>query len=171
MMFGPDGIESDTWTESHRNAPTMIVFKDTLLINHRANDNVLHFSYVSGDHIIEIQELHWVRDYVVVNEKLFLLGLERKPTETSGQFKIFVTEGTSPAQLLATIPDAYLHDYGVVGDMLYFNVESGKNLWRTDGTVCGTSIVDVTAGSPYALEGLGNDLIFGGYILSTGHEL
>jgi hypothetical protein len=43
-------------------------------------------------------------------------------------------------------------------------------VWRTDGTVCGTHTVEVGAGEPFALEGIGADLVFGGYTLETGHE-
>lgn len=172
MMFGPDGIESDTWTGFDAPAPVMIVYRDTLFINHRDNDLVWHFSFVSGDDLVEIQEIDHIRSHVIVNDKLFMFIRKEIPLEEGEPLEVFVKDGNAPAQLLASIPAPYYQfDYGVVGNMLYFNAESGKNLWRTDGTVCGTSIVDVTAGSPYALEGLGNDLIFGGYVLVTGTEL
>ena len=61
-------------------------------------------------------------------------------------------------------------DHAIAGEYLYFN-SLHESLYRTDGTPCGTTPIDVGAEKPYALEAIGEDLVFGGYKHETGTEL
>ena len=53
--------------------------------------------------------------------------------------------------------------------ILYFNLNNGSSLWRSDGTECGTYAFE-TGVSSFDLTGIGSTLIFNGYTRKLGME-
>jgi len=160
-MFGAEGFPGG-FQDIYWNAKVLIDYNDELYFSngeaiYHASDNVY----------TKVANMPSLAKYVEFNNKLFLI--------TSGdELQLYVTDGTSAGTTSLhwrEVEYEWYVDYAIVGDYLYFNTLESPELWRTDGTPCGTSLVDVGAGTPYALEGNGDDLIFGGYKLETGQEL
>ena len=140
----------------------LISFNGKLYLN---NGNAL---FETSDHAYtKIADMPVIKEYVEFKNKMFFLTGET-------DLRVYVSDGTPEGTVLLHQRDVEFSIYSdltVAGDHVYFNSLRSPELWRTDGTLCGTTRVDVGATQPYALEGLGNDLIFGGYRAVTGHEL
>lgn len=157
MFPSQDPIVNGWWA-----ARVLISFNDKLYLN---NGNAL---FETSDYAYtKIADMPVTKEYVEFKNKLFFLTHET-------DLRVYVSDGTSEGTLLLhqrEVEMPYYTDLTVAGDHVYFNALWSPELWRTDGTPCGTTPVDVGASTPFALEGLGNDLVFGGYMPETGQEL
>ena len=114
----------------------------------------------------KIKDLNAIRHYAEFDEKMILF------TNNINQ-EVYASDGSAEGTilLLARPVSAYYQtDHAIAGEYLYFN-SYDEILYRTDGTPCGTTPIDVVAERPYALEAIEGDLIFGGYKHETGTEL
>lgn len=161
-MFGPGGFQGE---------PLLPGFSQITLLE--LNDH-LYFSdgtalyRTTGETYTKVQDLPRIVNYAAFKGKLILFTGDQ-------DHHVFSSDGTPEGTTLLTyrsnVEYYFYTDYAIAGDNLYFNSIYSPELYRTDGTACGTTIVDVGAGSPFALEGIGNDLVFGGYKHETGTEL
>ena len=159
-MLGPGGFQGDPLQPAW-DYLTLIEFNSELYFsNRKALYKADETTYT------KIGDLPEIRHYAEFNEKMILF------TDDYNQ-KVYASDGSPEGTilLLARPVSAYFAtDHAIVGNFLYFNSHE-ETLFRTDGTPCGTTPIDVGAEKPYALEAIGEDLVFGGYKHETGTEL
>jgi hypothetical protein len=62
-------------------------------------------------------------------------------------------------------------DYAVIDNLLYVSISPrSHNIWRTDGTECGTVEIYTGAASSFPIAPIGNDMIMGGESNYAGRE-
>ncbi len=117
------------------------------------------------ERIADVPYAYW---HTVVNNHIILFAPVEERTE------VFSSDGTAAGtQRITTINSvAYSGwlNYAVIGNYVYFNVLRNNDMWRTDGTLCGTQVVDLGTTENFGLVALGNDLVFGGATPLTGNE-
>jgi ELWxxDGT repeat protein len=90
--------------------------------------------------------------------------------------EVWSTNGTSDGTIHLTTMWADIEiwhnpmDYAIMGDALFFGSYYFQELYRTDGTACGTFAVETGVQSTFPMETLGNSLVFGGKELQYGRE-
>jgi ELWxxDGT repeat protein len=103
-----------------------------------------------------------VVQYVPVGEKLLLFA-SRIADDVSQS--LWTLDGTAASpKFVKTISGESFYrgvDYEVISNVVYFSTHYGNNLWRTDGTECGTFLLPTGVNEITSLESIGNDLIFG----------
>jgi ELWxxDGT repeat protein len=124
----------------------------------------------NGSVFVKVKEIY---DYNLVSHNGLIYIWGRDVTDWNGNV-LQVTDGTAEGfQTLAEFPrstnDEYV-EYGIVGNMVYFNTNYSDDFWRTDGTSCGTIPVGSGKHYVYSLQGLGTSLIFGAEAPLTGVE-
>lgn len=70
---------------------------------------------------------------------------------------------------VAAAPDVSLQNATLINDVLYFNFTG--ELWRSDGTTCGTYALNNVPGNPRPLQALASDLVFASTDPGIGREL
>ncbi len=117
-----------------------------------------------------IDLIHPVVDMIPVGDRLhFFASTTSYPWYVNNWITDGTTEGT---QLLNDYPFTYTFwafDYTVLNNILFYNAYE-KDLWRSDGTVCGTYSFDLGVYGSYPMENIGNTLVFGGSTAATGFE-
>jgi hypothetical protein len=159
-MFGPAGFQDEPLQPMY-DLESLLELNDELYFS---NGKALYKA--SATTYTKIRTLPAIRHYVEFKEKMILF------TDNYNQ-EVYASDGTASGTtlILARPVSAYFAtDHAIVEDYLYFN-SFEEVLYRTDGTLCGTMPIDVGAERPYALEAIGEDLIFGGYKHETGTEL
>ena len=159
-MFGPDGFKGEP-LQPWYGLETLLELNDELYFS---NGKALYKA--SEATYTKIKDLPGIRHYAEFNDKMILF------TNDYNQ-EVYASDGTPDGTilLLARPVSSYFQtDHAIAGEYLYFNSHD-ETLYRTDGTACGTTPIDVGAEKPYALEAIGEDLVFGGYKHETGTEL
>ncbi len=99
---------------------------------------------------------------------------------TSSGTQIVLDINPGPASALTpNVPGSRLTILNNIGSVLYFTATDGSNdarpeLWRSDGTSLGTSVIDLeigTASEPRFLYAVGDALYFSAYRSDVGYEL
>ncbi|MCW7462139.1 fibronectin type III domain-containing protein [Leptospira limi] len=114
----------------------------------------------------------------VDGNKLYVYGYNKN----DGKYYFFVTDGTPGSQIPLTQFDTTggsIFEIEKVGNMIFFTNNSptyGKEVWKTDGSIAGTSIVkDANPGvanhDPYIFFSNGTNLFYGGRSAAEGIEL
>lgn len=163
-MFGQDKVGS---------SPALFAVQDILYVSSRDSEGTWHLSFVTDTDIVRLGTVPQVVTAVAHREKVIVFTLdENQPMQ------VYALDGLSAEpELLTTISYSNPYEmsnffnYNIAGEYIYFKTMSEPKLWRSDGTVCGTTPVDLIAEDPYDFEVFGDDLIFGGTLLATGHEL
>jgi ELWxxDGT repeat protein len=124
----------------------------------------------NGSVFEKVKELY---DYNLVSHNGLIYIWGRDVTDWNGNV-LQVTDGTAEgfqtlAEFPRTINDEYV-EYGIVGNIIYFNTNYSDDFWRTDGTACGTIPVGSGKHYVYGLQGLGTSLIFGADVPLSGVE-
>jgi ELWxxDGT repeat protein len=114
-----------------------------------------------------------ISDYEVVSHNGLIYIWGRDTRDWNGSV-LEVTDGTLEGfrLLVEYTPqvNAEQIDYGIVGDIIYFTNQYADNFWRTDGTPCGTFMVNAGTRRTYTMQGLGTSLIFSAETASSGVE-
>jgi ELWxxDGT repeat protein len=160
-MFGPDGFHEE-FLQPYESEKTFIMYDEQLYFN---TGRALFVA--TGDSYKKVID-EYVMKSIESNGKLFLFTF----SWADGYLKAYVTDGTAEnTTLLLTKPQFQSTlSATTVGKYVYFSSIWTPELWRTDGTVCSTTSVNVGTEGAYALGTLGDDLIFGGYRPATGLE-
>jgi hypothetical protein len=103
------------------------------------------------------------------NNLIYIWGLDN--TDWQGNV-LWVTDGTADGfRHLADFDGEWEYtDYAVMDNVIYFSGRYGLNLWRTDGTACGTFKVSTGLQYAWPVEGVGTTLLFSAYRFNTGLE-
>jgi ELWxxDGT repeat protein len=117
---------------------------------------------------VKVVNMQPVAQMVAGSDKLFLFVT----TGTYGEYvDLWTTDGTSGGTHVTTELNSPYGgvEYEFINDVLYFSTLREGDLWRSDGTACGTFRSDITGGaSPIAK--INTTLIFGSYQPQTGYE-
>jgi ELWxxDGT repeat protein len=144
-------------------------FRDSLYFSAIGADGTwaLHKSNGRAEGIRKVMDMNAVKTMVPVGNKLYLFTYG--PDNRTG-LQLWVTNGTaSGTKFLKELSTSGYVAPQVVNGILYFNIGDFQ-LWRSDGTECGTYSFDVGVSQPGGLIALNNNLIFSGYEASVGQE-
>jgi ELWxxDGT repeat protein len=127
----------------------------------------------SASGIVKLKEMKPIVQFVPLGDKLLLFPRRANPMVYPD---LWISDGTAAG----TNPVTTIHSgsdfgfsfrYEVVEGVVYF-INGNSNLWRTDGTDCGTFLVPTGLSSITEMESIGNNLIFGGFAgFRYGNEL
>lgn len=151
---------------------SMAAHNDTLYFSAKGNSgqNVLYKSSGTGAGTSPIKEVGSIYGYMSYGNQL--LFLDKKPSSDES-YELWSTNGSSAGTSLVKVINEEAGsdlDYRLIDNVIYFVVDNFKNIWRTDGTACGT-FPNETASRPYPLTSIGTDLIFGASDPFYGKEL
>jgi ELWxxDGT repeat protein len=150
---------------------SMVAFRDSLYFCAIADvgEHALYKSDGTSAGTKLISYISPVNGYIPYGDQLLMTmhdiyttGLPPELWTTNGS-----AEGTYMVKELND-PDGWAGGYEVINNTVFFSL-SGEYLWRTDGTECGTFIVD-TPPKPFPMTALGTDLIFGAENTYYGKE-
>ena len=176
MMFNLNTFDESGDSGHENDIRSFTVYNDKLFFSAIGPDSVWTFFKATSDHTYEkVADMPAVVHSVVHDGKMFLFpGTDERVFGTNEDrplVQLWVSDGMAEGtQFLTHIEGRGLVDHAVVGDKLYFNTKYGPNLMRTDGTICGTAVVDVGPQNVYPMEALGDDLVFAGFTPATGSE-
>lgn len=148
------------------------VLHDSLYISAIGNDGQWALYKTKGTSTSGAQRvttLNRVKQMINAGDKLYLL------VEVTGNTasELWVTNGTEiGTKFIKTLPNTdYLYNQQI-DEILYFipYIYNEKNIWRTDGTACGTYSYESGLRPINQLGVAGSKLIFGGYTLEYGTE-
>jgi ELWxxDGT repeat protein len=108
-----------------------------------------------------------VKTMIPVGNALYLFAYG--PDQHSGLY-LWKTNGTAQGTtLVKELPSSDNIDYYINDGILYFNLNDGSRLWRSDGTPCGTYSFE-TGVPTFDLTGVASTLIFNGFEVGIGVE-
>jgi ELWxxDGT repeat protein len=150
---------------------SMAVWNDDLYIS--ALDDTGQWALYRSDgtpgNAEKITELPIVSEMVPTTDRLHLF-----PTSTPDWWSVsnhWVTDGTKAGtQLINETLYPINFEYVVYNDILYFGTYDSRDLWRSDGTVCGTFPIDMEVFIVQGLVSAGDILLFNGYTIDVGNE-
>lgn len=149
---------------------SLAVWDEHVYISAYDNSNSwsLYKSDGTGGNATKIRSLNAIAQMIPTPSRLHLFAQIQNSiySETTH----WVTDGTSEGtESISDEVYANTIDYGLVGDVLYFSTY-GEELWRSDGTACGTFPVDIGATYPNEITVLGDRLIFSAFEVDYGTE-
>jgi ELWxxDGT repeat protein len=149
---------------------SFVLHRDTLYVSATDNNQDVWLWKQTGARSFEKVKEIYGSQMLSYNGLLYIFGRDNRDWRDN---VLWVTDGTTDGfRLLAEYDgDEQYSDWGIVGNVVYFNAKGGSSLWRTDGTECGTFTVP-TAGlaAPWPAEGLGSSLVFAAYTPEIGNE-
>jgi ELWxxDGT repeat protein len=131
----------------------------------------LYKSNGSASGTVKLKSMNPIVQFIPLEDKLLLFP---KRANAMVAPDLWISDGTAagtnPVASISGLQDFYYPlRYEVVDGLAYF--ENG-GLWRTDGSDCGTFPIQTGLGSITAMEAIGNNLIFGGFVsYRYGNEL
>ena len=149
---------------------SLAVWNNNLYIS--ALDNTgkwaLYRSNGTSGHAEKIADLNATRYMIPTADRLHLFP--KITMELFSETHAWVTDGTeSGTQLIDDRPLYEDIDYAVVDNVLYYNAYH-EDLWRSDGTVCGTFPIDLGVYGSHPMESIGNLLVHTGIHAQYGAE-
>jgi trimeric autotransporter adhesin len=151
----------------------LTIFKDNIYISMIDEDfeYFLYKSNGSASGTVKLKSMNPIVQFIPLENKLLLFPKRANPMVSPD---LWISDGTAagtnPVATISGVQDFYYPlRYEVVDGLAYF--ENG-GLWRTDGSNCGTFPVQTGLSSITAMESIGNNLIFGGFVsYRYGNEL
>ncbi len=148
---------------------TFAAFRDSLYISAMGNDQAWSlYKYKSNAMtVIKVTNMNAVKMMVPAGDELYLFAYG--PDQRSG-LNLWKTNGTAQGTtLLKELPASDNIQYYLNDGILYFNLNEGSRLWRSDGTECGTYSFGTGVPS-FDLTGIASTLIFNGFVTEIGIE-
>lgn len=148
----------------------LVAFRDSLYVSAIDNAGVWSLFKCKGNAratLSKVADMNAVKMMVPAGNTLYLFAYG--PDQRTG-LDLWKTNGTTGGTtLVKELPASDSIQYYVWDDILYFNLNNGSSLWRSDGTECGTYSFDTGVDS-FNLTGIGSTLIFNGYTRKLGME-
>jgi ELWxxDGT repeat protein len=120
-----------------------------------------------------IKNVNKITYYMSLGERLLYFVNEAYSTDPT---ELWITNGSAQGTSLLKVIDPDPEEFFrpgttscVVNDVLFFALNGPTNIWRTDGTECGTFTLD-TPPQAYPVAAIGTDLIFGALDPYYGRE-
>lgn len=149
---------------------SLAAFRDSLYISAIDNAGAWSLFKCKGNArttLSKVADVNAVKMMVPVGNTLYLFAYG--PDQHTG-LTLWKTNGMRRGTtLVKELPASDSIQYYVWDDILYFNLNNGSSLWRSDGTECGTYSFDTGVPS-FNLNGVGPTLIFNGYTRDVGME-
>lgn len=171
---GNDKVEAD-YTGTEYDLRTMTVFKDHLYFGARqiilgdggTDEWSLRTYSGSGMSHGVVDETDPITSMVADDDKLYFLT-----EKTAGSDELWVYPQGEPLRMLAAIEGLNSEglDYEIIDGVMYYSTRDGQDLWRTDGTRCGTLALQTGTVGAYPMEALGRQLIFASTSREYGTE-
>lgn len=150
---------------------SMAAFRDSLYISAIGSNGkwALFKSNGAAGNITKVIEMNAVRAMAPAGNQLFLFVYG---DDNRSGLTLWVTNGTAAGtRMVKDVRYAFRIFTYAVGNDLYFSPETGNEMWKSDGTECGTFTLSLNDVRPYELSGLGSNVIFTGYEFDYGYEL
>jgi ELWxxDGT repeat protein len=148
---------------------SFVVFRDSLYLSAKNNNNVwaLFKSNGTASGTKEVVQLSVMKMFADVN-RLFLFA-ER---DNGASAELWISNGTNSGTHLVNDLNRPYSDYGAefVNGKMYFSSVSDPDLWRTDGTSCGTTTEPIGTRTAFPMIALNNTLIFTSFRSDVGSE-
>ena len=150
----------------------LILFEDALYISALGDDGkwAVYKSDGTAAGTIKLKDVDPIVHSIVTGDNLLFFT----DTDDAGNERadLWITDGSvDGTQMVADLDALYgTFSHALVDGVAYFSFLEGGQLWRTDGTACGTFIVDVGSRGASPISALGNLLIFGSYDEQAGFE-
>lgn len=148
---------------------SMIVFRDSLYMS--AVDQTGNWSLLKTNGTAagfkKVMNINQVVDMVVAGQQLFLFSLD---AGTQSNLNLYVTNGTAGGtHLLKQFPGTTV-SHQVINNVLYVRPQAVMEMWRSDGTACGTTMLDAGISFERHIGAIDNKLIFSGQHPDLGYE-
>ena len=160
-------------TPSQDDIRSLIAFKDELYISAFGEDNnwSLYKSDGTGPGTVKLNDMDPIVNTVATGDQLLLFTSSYMPP---GQLTsdIWITDGSPEGtKMIADLNEPHgKFSHAVVDGVAYFSFMEGGELWRSDGTECGTFIVNVGSRGASPIAALNEILVFGSYDPQAGFE-
>jgi trimeric autotransporter adhesin len=116
--------------------------------------------------LVQLITIEAIVQYIPFGDKLLFFPY-RGDVDFNTPPVIWSTDGTTAGTVpVKAVPDFSIFaevDYEIINGVAYFTSSQGVNLWRTDGTDCGTFSVPTGLSQLVPMEAIGNTLILGGF--------
>ncbi|HEU5147407.1 MAG TPA: T9SS type A sorting domain-containing protein, partial [Chryseosolibacter sp.] len=149
---------------------SMAAFRDSLYISAIDNDGKWSLFKCKGNAIatvIKVANINAVKMMAPAGNRLYLFtyGADQRTG-----LQLWKTNGTAAGTtLVKELPASENIQFHIADGILYFNLNDGARLWRSDGTECGTYPFETGIPS-FDLTGIASTLIFNGFIFKIGME-
>ena len=153
-----------------RDIRNLMVFQNELYVSAVGNDGKWGLYKQSDIGFTKVIDMEPVV-YSVAREDKLLLFTDH-PTVRGANTNLWVTdgsvEGTHRLLDLETLNGTF--SAATVNDVIYFSTSEWGDLWRTDGTSCGTFKIELGTHGAWPINALGETLIFGSFNEEAGGE-
>lgn len=180
-VWRTDGTASGTWRMADLNANddhldggeddirSLTVWNDHVYVSAFDNSNswsLYKLNETTGN-VTKIRSLNPIGQMIATPHRLHLFV--NKQNDRYSETTHWVTDGSSEGtESISNEVYPNTIDYAVVDDVVYFRVHG--NLWRSDGTACGTFAVDIRPTDPNQITLFGDRLIFSAFDPDYGFE-
>ena len=164
---------TDTGGAPEDDIGAFVPFGNTLYFSAKGSDGqwALYKKSLTNTGTVKVLNMDRVWHGMQLGDRLLLFTNESTLTNDS-KTKLWVTDGTAAGTKLVLeldgLDDTFSHQ--IVDDAIYFSTMEGGPLWRTDGTTCGTFVIDIGSQGASRIAALGSILVFGSYDVEVGHE-
>jgi ELWxxDGT repeat protein len=148
---------------------SMTVFRDSLYFSAVDNSGTWSLFKTNGiaTGIRNVTPMNQVVEMVPAGNKLYLFSIN---SQNSAVLNLYVTNGTANGTTLLTEVPSDRVSYEVINNELYYMPYGISEVWKTDGTVCGTVALGLGAQANFGIGKVGNQLIFSGFDVDKGYE-
>jgi ELWxxDGT repeat protein len=161
MVTDLNTIDSVNSIGNEEDIRSFTVFNNELYLSATDSNNKWHLLMVTGKNsVARISPLLPVFHSIGHNGKLYLFTMPLDRHNYSEPPKLWVSDGktTGATTFISWLPFGPIDDALVNGD-LYYTTPGAQLMQITD---CGVKAIDLGNSSAYPIEGLGDDLVFGG---------
>ena len=159
----------DPASDTERDIRNMMVFRNELYLSAIGNDGKWSLYKQSDRGFTKVIDIDPII-YSVATEDKLLLFTDQSLTGSNTQ--LWITDGSAQGthEVLDLETGNGMVSVAVVNEIIYFSTMEGGDLWRTDGTTCGTFKIELGSRGASPIVALNNILIFGSYDEQVGLE-
>ena len=168
-MIGAQDLVAGEPSEPEDHIRALTVFSNQLYFSGIANDGKWAWYQASGDgSFMQIKTIPPVIHTVVHNDLMYIIA---EPEGNDPNVQLWVSDGTvTGTRFIAKFIGGGAADHSIIDNVVYLGTQQGIELIRTDGTECGTFVVNTGVEHAFPMELGNNDLVFGASTPSTGME-
>ena len=163
---------TDTGAAHEDDIGGFVVFGNTLYFSAKGNDEqwALYKKGLTNTGALKVINMDRVWHGKALADQLLLFTNDY--LMTSSKTKLWTSDGTATGTKLVLELDGLDDTFSqqIVDGVMYFSTMEGGSLWRTDGTTCGTFVLDIGTQGASKITVLGSNLIFVSYDVEVGRE-
>jgi hypothetical protein len=149
---------------------TFANFRDSLYVSAMGSDGTwsLWKAAPTATSFTRIMAMEPIVAMIPVGNKMFLAT----SSHDEPAIDLYITDGTASGTtwLMTTPGYRYYFNHTVANGKLYFKTHYDQNLYVSDGTVCGSHVVDLGLRAGSEVEAINSKIVFAGYRKDVGEE-